>query len=353
MARWAEIAPRYQPDAERLIHLANELEALAQRLDDAAAVFGDGLTGAPMNKAPWYEHPDATTAPTNMAELFDHLDPWKENDEGYEIQIYQVGPNEFAVLLQGSDGSFGGINSLINDALPAGLGEDTEYARKVRKMLEDLGRNYPGAQIHFAGYSLGGIVAQQVASNQEFFAKNGLQLKTVSTYGAPKVGNVSQKHMYADFDAPLDIVSGLPLSRTPEAVLTTTAFLLAPLETSAVGVFSHLNGYQRDWSPTRQAMIDRKVPFKATQWLLVDYYDDKSDSAIQDVKTTVTATLSSTAQKTIETYNAATDLARDIARETGDFVGGVARETGEYIGDVRDAVQQRVPEPMRRIPGLF
>lgn len=43
MARWAEIQPRYQPDAERLSHLARELDALADRLEDAARVFGDGL----------------------------------------------------------------------------------------------------------------------------------------------------------------------------------------------------------------------------------------------------------------------------------------------------------------------
>ncbi|NTW03752.1 MAG: WXG100 family type VII secretion target, partial [Oscillochloris sp.] len=42
MARWGEIAPKYRPSADGLVHLANELEALAQRLDDAAAVFGAG-----------------------------------------------------------------------------------------------------------------------------------------------------------------------------------------------------------------------------------------------------------------------------------------------------------------------
>ncbi|MEI7644715.1 MAG: CHAP domain-containing protein [Chloroflexales bacterium] len=42
MARWAEITPKYPPAVERLEHFANELEALAQRLDDAAAVFGGG-----------------------------------------------------------------------------------------------------------------------------------------------------------------------------------------------------------------------------------------------------------------------------------------------------------------------
>ena len=44
MARWGEITPKYPPAVERLIHFANELEALAQRLDDAAAVFGAGGT---------------------------------------------------------------------------------------------------------------------------------------------------------------------------------------------------------------------------------------------------------------------------------------------------------------------
>ena len=42
MARWGEILPKYPPAVERLVHFANELEALAQRLDDAAAAFGGG-----------------------------------------------------------------------------------------------------------------------------------------------------------------------------------------------------------------------------------------------------------------------------------------------------------------------
>jgi hypothetical protein len=96
------------------------------------------------------------------------------------------------------------------------------------------------------------------------------------------------------------------------------------------------------------------VSFDSVEWKLVNFYNDGSDPpSMETVQTHIVTSLSSGVQKTIETYNAATDLARDIARETGDFVGGVARETGEYIGDVRDAVQQRVPEPMRRIPGLF
>ncbi|NTW03750.1 MAG: WXG100 family type VII secretion target [Oscillochloris sp.] len=47
MARWAEIAPKYRPSTEGLVHLANGLESLAQRLDDAAAVFGAGGSSEP------------------------------------------------------------------------------------------------------------------------------------------------------------------------------------------------------------------------------------------------------------------------------------------------------------------
>jgi hypothetical protein len=371
MARWAEIAPRYQPDAERLIHLANELEALAQRLDDAAAVFGDGLINAgslwahgvqsapgadnsdsARETPPWNMDPKVKPAPSNMAELFDYLEPKKNN--GNEIQIYQVGSNEFAVLLQGSDFSLGGINSLGKDAIPAGLGMDTPYERKVREMLQDLAKNHPGAQIHFAGYSLGGIVAQHVASDDAFFAESGLQLQKVSWYGAPNLGSVPEDKIHKIFNVPGDIVSGLPLSPTPEAALTTTAFLFQPGPTLATGVYLHMQGYQNDWSPVRQKMSCEGVSFDSVEWKLVNFYNDGSDPpSMETVQTHIVTSLSSGVQKTIETYNAATDLARDIARETGDFVGGVARETGEYIGDVRDAVQQRVPEPMRRIPGLF
>ncbi|WP_129671621.1 WXG100 family type VII secretion target [Candidatus Chloroploca sp. Khr17] len=327
MEAWARIVARYNPEVNTLLHLAKELEALAQRMDEAAAVFGDSGSGSGGGTAggigegqekPWYEDkPKLEQPPQNMGEIFDLLGPDKNN--GNEIQIYQVGPNEFAVLLQGSDQSRTGINSLWTDAPEAGFGGDTEYARKVREMLQELGEKHPGAAVNLFGYSLGGIVAQQVASNTSFFNQNGLNLKTVSTYGAPKIDTVPEGKTYADFDAPGDIVSGLPVSVTPESVLTTVAFGLKPGETLAVGGAMHMTGYQHDFMPTRQDMNNTTPPFNADTWVLVDSYNDATDYGAQ-----------------------ADENIGDIVQDTGKSIGETIKDTGQKIGDQAEKIGQEV-----------
>ncbi|MEI8306452.1 MAG: WXG100 family type VII secretion target [Chloroflexales bacterium] len=270
MARWAEIHPRYQPAAEQLNHFASELDGLAARLEEAARVFGDG------SLVPWDANGDAVDAPQDMAALFDQLDP--EKSGGNEIQIYQVGPNQFAVLLEGSDDASGGMNSLTQDAFPAGMGQDTEYAQKVRSMLTDLAKKYPGANIDMVGYSQGGIIAQSVASNDQFFRDTGLNLNTISTYGTPRpLEHIDPSKYYQDFDAPFDIVSSASPRITPESILTTTLFRIVPIATVVGGVIMHTNGYKQDWSPTRQAMRKTPPPFNTKKWVRVDKYDDQAD----------------------------------------------------------------------------
>ncbi len=349
MARWAEMTPKYPPAVERLVHVANELEALAQRLDDAAAVFGGGggaggtgSTGGTDTKEDkhWYAADGAANAPDNMAKLFDEL-----GKDDNEIQIYQVGPNEFAVLLQGSDQSLVGINSLLLDAPQAGLGGDTEYAQKVRSMLQDLAAKYPSAAINMVGYSLGGIISQQVASDRTFFAANGLNLKSVSTYGSPKVGNVPGGKTYANFDAPGDIVSGLPVSLTPESLLTTTAFLMKPLETGIVGITQHMTGYQDlpDWMPvseTRQNMLDTKPPFDTKTWVRVDEYNDaitygsKADEFLGNtIGSDIANGLTQAGQYVVEQYNNATEHIGNAVETVIDAGQNVFNETVEGIGN--------------------
>lgn len=324
MEAWTRIVARYNPEVNTLLHLAKELEALAQRMDEAAAVFGDSGSGIGGGTAggigegqekPWYEDkPVLKDPPQDMGKIFDLL-----GEDGNEIQIYQVGPNEFAVLLQGSDQSRTGINSLWTDAPEAGLGGDTEYARKVREMLQTLGEKHPGAAINMFGYSLGGIVAQQVASNTSFFNQNGLNLKTVSTYGAPKIGNVPDGKTYEDFDTLGDIVSGLPVSHTPESALTTTAFKFAPGATVVVGTGMHMTGYQHDWMLTRDQMNNTAPPFNTDTWVLVDSYNDATDYGAQGDETI-----------------------GDIVQDTGKSIGQAVQDTGQKIGDQAAKIGQEV-----------
>jgi uncharacterized protein YukE len=320
MARWAEIAPRYQPDAERLIHLANELEALAQRLDDAAAVFGD----IPRNMYDMYR---------KIGEKIEIKIEGEIKSKYYAIKIFQVSENEYAITIGGTEksGILGG-NSW-SSAILSGFGFDTPYANKVREALRTLP---PGAQVHLFGYSQGGIVANNIAQEKDDFACNGIHIKSVNTFGAPLALKYVSGVEYNEFDAPGDLVSVL----NPIAQGADGSIIIQNLESYGSLQLANLDrvhaSYDDANSPIAKEMCKARLPFEVSKWKLCKAIDVSEETWTSE-----------------EIGKAATNLARDITRETGDFVGGVARETGEYIGDVRDAVQQRVLEPMRRIPGLF
>ena len=355
MARWGELVPKYPPAVERLVHFANELEALAQRLDDAAAVFGTGDY--------WHEgSPNVEAAPQTMADLFDRLGPdskdkyVKDGHKGGEIEIYQVGPNEYAVLLQGTEPEdLTGINSL-EEAAKNGLGNDTRYKQQLEQMLAKLP---PGANVHLVGYSLGGIVAQNVAADQTFLSQHGLNVQTVTTFGSPKPLVKNPNVDYSrEYDAPGDTVSLLrpPIQVNdnnqviinPESAMALMSFLVAPVPTLAVaayGIKVHTSDYKSDsTSETRQKMAgDTNLPFKTDKWVPCDVYKDDGVSVsrvVGTIATPVTNTLSDVGKAAVDGYNG-------VTKTVGEATSNVVEGGGRVVGEVKEAVVEHLPEPVK------
>ncbi len=229
-----------------------------------------------------------TPAPTNMGEVYDEI-----GKDEHEILVYQLEEdNDLVVLLAGSEpADFKGINSLFPNAVLAGLGIESSYSRMVRTMLRDLGQNFGGSKVHLAGFSQGGIVAQNLSSDPKLFSDNNLSLASVSTYGTPEMlfGERNPTADYSrNFDAPGDLVSHLGAPKNGTSLLRQLGFLtllsspaLLPIAAVAatLGVATHMTAYGKGAdTDVRQQMEATATPFKQQNWKLVAAYKDGGDS---------------------------------------------------------------------------
>lgn len=94
------------------------------------------------------------------------------------FQIVQIGPNDWLVLISGTQ-SKGGADNWGSDV------EQGSYASAYqREVLAQIEQNIPHhANIHFAGHSLGGMIANSLADNRAF--TTDYNVRTVTTFGTP------------------------------------------------------------------------------------------------------------------------------------------------------------------------
>lgn len=119
-----------------------------------------------------------TYHPTNMQEMVDLLE---EGDD--HIRIMKVGENDYVVLLKGTAFDGRGVTYDITGAVHGGLELSGEYESLIREFIEEKITD-TDANIHFVGHSLGGIVANNLADNQDFRDRYP-NLQSVTTFGSP------------------------------------------------------------------------------------------------------------------------------------------------------------------------
>lgn len=127
--------------------------------------------------------------PQNMAELMEQLDKQSER-----VQIVRIGPDEYLVLVKGTMLQRHKYQDLTG-AIQGGKDIPGDYERYVLDMLR---AHIPeGANIHFAGHSLGGITANNLADNQDLL--DDYNVKTVTTFGAPVSARETPDVVYTRF----------------------------------------------------------------------------------------------------------------------------------------------------------
>jgi WXG100 family type VII secretion target len=148
MARWAQTWPRYRPAAEQLLRFAEQLDALAARLDEAARVFGDaGLAGG--GGASGFGSGGPPSSMQDLAALVDDLYAGGRLDS-QPIKFVQIGPDDYLVMLAGTEIGEGGNN--WGASFMSGFGLPSAFEREVHALIAQ--HIPPGANLHFAAHSL-------------------------------------------------------------------------------------------------------------------------------------------------------------------------------------------------------
>jgi hypothetical protein len=112
--------------------------------------------------------------------------------DGQPIKIIKVGENQYLVVLRGTAGGQGGHN--WGSAVTTGFGLPGDYQRQVEQVIRE--NIPPGAEIDFSGHSQGGIVANNLADDQDIL-KN-YKIGDVYTFGSPNSGRDGDNyHRYA------------------------------------------------------------------------------------------------------------------------------------------------------------
>lgn len=165
--------------------------------------------------------------PRNMQELAERL----ISKSPSPICVYQIGPNEYLVTIQGTDPLNPNVSNNWGSAIEAGLGLETGYEQQVKRMLLNLPE---GATVHLTGHSQGGIVAQNLAGDKELIGKVNIQ--SITTFGAPYSKPEVPGINYQRFAAQGDPVPYLEGRDGPAAFAA--ARLLGPFAGAGIGIAS-------------------------------------------------------------------------------------------------------------------
>lgn len=141
-------------------------------------VSGDrGATGA--GASPPFTR---TEPPAHMAHLAGNIMAIADRDGGLyrPVELVRIGDDRYLILIAGTQlDSEGGNN--VESAGQEVTRERSPYMRRVRALIY---RHLPrGSRLHFAGHSLGGMVANALATQPSL--SRDYRIESVTTFGAP------------------------------------------------------------------------------------------------------------------------------------------------------------------------
>jgi len=247
-----------------------EIVSIIRQADEETAGYFKGLGGAVIAGAEAGAQAGSTsvsggTPPGNMQELADLV-----MNGPSPICVYQVGPNEYLVTIKGTDPLNPNASPNWGSAIETGLGLPTEYQNKVKEALLSLPE---GANVHMAGYSQGGIVAQNLAGDGGL----NLNIKSITTFGspysAPQVSGIDYQRFAAHGD-PVPYLEGRDAKVAAAATLLLSPFVGAKVAGNALLDRYPQTAISGDINPLAAHGIysnsdDLKgysTPFNATSW---------------------------------------------------------------------------------------
>ncbi len=169
------LSQRVQREVDEWVYADNQgaanMAALAAVIQDARAGIAQWFFGSQPGQ------PEAP--PTDMAGLYKRI---AQLPPERPIEILQIGENEYLVLFDGTEWSYkgGGANNW-GGAFENGGGLPGDYERQAYEIM--MKNIPPGAKVHLAGYSQGGIIAMNLADLGG--VQDRFDLESVTTFGSP------------------------------------------------------------------------------------------------------------------------------------------------------------------------
>lgn len=176
----------------------NEWEQVASSFGAAGA--GSGFEAGVRIGAGAVQNP-SDKPPKNMQELAKMVQALYIRDENGNytpIRVVQIGPNEYLIMIAGTQGGQDANN--WNSAFRSGLGLPGDYLKQCKAIALALPA---GAVVNFAGHSQGGMMGNQLAADPE--VREHLKVKSVTTFGSPVNAEPQDDIKYKRYAAEGDI----------------------------------------------------------------------------------------------------------------------------------------------------
>jgi hypothetical protein len=167
--------------------------------------------------------------------IYNEVDGTQSTNKPITITPYTTkdGKKGLLVTIAGTDTDHWWDSSIIV-ALMTGMGmPGNPYQADVENAIKAYLQEHPdmkGANVTFDGYSLGGMVAQNVTDDSSFSSKYNLHVTNVVTYGSPVMGPPARGVHYAMYDATYDPIPLLSSYENPSLDWKAVALDLAPLD---------------------------------------------------------------------------------------------------------------------------
>ncbi|OQY90399.1 MAG: hypothetical protein B6D38_03660 [Anaerolineae bacterium UTCFX1] len=200
-----QLKKQIQVVAQQGLELSQRVQAEVDEWEEVAASFGAvgaGAVAISSGVGTGAESPSTNQPPKNMQELAKMVQDLYIRDEkgNYTpIRVIQIGPNEYLMLIAGTQRGQDANN--WNSAVRSGLGLPGDYLKQCKSIALTLP---VGAVINFAGHSQGGMMGNQLAADPE--VQEHLKVKSVTTFGSPVNAKPQDNVVYKRYAAKGDVV---------------------------------------------------------------------------------------------------------------------------------------------------
>lgn len=152
--------------------------------------------------------------------IYTQVDGTQSTNKPISITPYKNSKGQTCLLITigGTDNDHAWDDNL-DTAINTGMNYPSKYLPDVENAIAQYMSKHPemhGAHVTFAGYSLGGMTAQNLVSQDpNFLAKQGLTVANIITYGSPVMGPPKDGVNYTMYDATADPVPLLSYYENP------------------------------------------------------------------------------------------------------------------------------------------